>query len=788
MTEESVIWDLKDIKSKDTEIKWTAVNNLSKFLTDNPENFRSRMIIKSFLTMINDPHDGIRETIFSTLMRKLQPKQIEGLIKRGLEDSSPSIRSLSLEWLNTTNHNTITTQAIASLQDPSEAVRKIALDIVIARDIKGVEQRLLELLRKEKGGLRRTVIYALGKMQTVEAVGTLVEIMRNQEFDDWTRNQASSALEHLGGKELIIPFIGNLIDENDYVRQTAAAFLKKNEADVLSVILNQAKLDYVALLQHATSTTKQDFSGVIKTLTTQMATTILSLTDQLQGREQFSIHTLSEEWGASPIAVRIILSNFLDLRLFPQQEDKFYTELGLKNILIKEVQERNSLDLKSIKKESPFDTIELEVIKEILGSIDTIQCVFMNLYVSRQTFMEISEEFKASGQLPLKTISDKVNQPLEIVTEEFTKGLIPSDEGWINNQGEFLTLKFIGQKVQESLSKYHIIGIKPFLHSLGEPNVDHAVLRRIIERHSAGKWLNDIQVYITADEFKEIEENSVRIDEEIVRHLLEPIDMKFPVFLESLQKVLEISTYQSSGGQLISLESLYPLIQQEIKEKRYLPLDGFLESNALELNVKPVILEYLNQNYQGRTDNNSVYFFTNDVLRDVQTEFQNKTRVNYSVLGFKLNLPIEILQQIIIEILKISGIHNNLGEFITLDGVRNEYKQIITHKAEFPLITLHEILEVIENQKAIKAIADIIKKDPAIYLSVNEKQVWTNRRAIEIVNRFLKNPSNLTRKSISLSEISQETEVSRSDLANIINTLTEKNLVRGRIKKNKYVQ
>ena len=29
--EESVIWDLKEIKSKDPEVKWTAVNNLSKY-------------------------------------------------------------------------------------------------------------------------------------------------------------------------------------------------------------------------------------------------------------------------------------------------------------------------------------------------------------------------------------------------------------------------------------------------------------------------------------------------------------------------------------------------------------------------------------------------------------------------------------------------------------------------------------------------------------------------------------------------------------------------------------
>jgi hypothetical protein len=738
--------------------------------------------------MINDPHDGIRETIYSTLFKNLQPQQLETLIKRGLEDSSPSIRSLSLEWINSTNHHTVTTHAMSFLQDPSEAVRKIALDIVVSRNIKGVEQILLDLIKKEKGGLRRTVIYALGKIQTAEAIGTLISIMRNQAFDDWTRNQASSALEHLGGKELVIPFIENLADENDYVRQTAAAFLKKNENDVTSVILMKAKLDYVALLQHATSVTKQDFSVTINTLTTQMVEIIHSLTMKLQDRDEFSLIELTEEWGASVIATKIILSNFLDVRLFPQPEDRYYTEKGLKNRLKAKFDEKNSLVLNDITKVPPFDKIALEVIKELLNSIDGIKCVFSDLYVENQFFVEITEKFNLTGQLPLEGISTNLKQPLEVISQEFTKILIPDDEGWLNDRNEYLTLKFISQKARDFLNEHHIIDLNLFLTNLGNPKVEFPVLQSIIERQSPGKWLDEIKVYITNDEFKAIEENSIRIDEERVKHLLSPINMKFPRFLESLQNVLEISTYQSSEGQLISLESLYPLIHQEIEETRYISLEKFLKDNSLELSVKSVIIEYLKQNYTGVTDENTRHFFTNDILREVQKEFQNQTRINYSVLGFKLSLPNDILQLIIQKILKISGTHNNLGEFITLEGIKNEYMQIIKHKAEFQMKNLLEILEVIDNQKAIKIIEDKIRSDPAIFLSVNGKQVWTHRRVIEIVNRFLKRPANLTKKAISFSDISQETDISQSDLLSIINTLVEKNLVPGRVKKNKYVQ
>ena len=72
--------------------------------------------------------------------------------------------------------------------------------------------------------------------------------------------------------------------------------------------------------------------------------------------------------------------------------------------------------------------------------------------------------------------------------------------------------------------------------------------------------------------------------------------------------------------ELISLEKLYPLIHQEIEEKQYLPLLEFIKANFLEPNVKSVIIEYLQQNYQGKTDENARYFFTTNLLKGIRTE------------------------------------------------------------------------------------------------------------------------------------------------------------------------
>ncbi|MHA2168041.1 MAG: HEAT repeat domain-containing protein, partial [Candidatus Hodarchaeales archaeon] len=332
--EESVVWDLKEIRSKDPDVKWTAVNNLSKYLQSNPKNFRARMIVKSFLSMINDPSDNIRETIYSTLITCLtDSKGLESLIFKGLTDSSPSIRSLSLEWLHTSNHDSVTSQTVKFLQDSSDAVKKTAMDIVLARDIKNIENQLLELLKNEKGVLRRSVIFALGKMKTTAAIDALTMIMRNPEFDDWTRNQASSALEHMGGTDLIIPYIENLIDTNEYVRQTAAAFLMKNEKELESLIVSNQRLDYLAFLQYATDTTKQDFSSTINNLTTQMSSTLQTLASKLQEKYVLVLNELTSELNIDPIAIKIIIDKFLNIKLFPQPEGRYFTKKGLKQIL-----------------------------------------------------------------------------------------------------------------------------------------------------------------------------------------------------------------------------------------------------------------------------------------------------------------------------------------------------------------------------------------------------------------------------------------------------------------------
>jgi len=141
-----VIIDLKNLRSKDPDIKWEALNNLKKYLSTNPPSLRKKLIIKSFLALTKDPDDKIRETVFMTLLEIVKdPKSLESFVINGLNDSSPGIRSLALEWLHKNDNSRIREFTIKALRDSKEVVKKTALEIVAARQITGIETTLMDM-------------------------------------------------------------------------------------------------------------------------------------------------------------------------------------------------------------------------------------------------------------------------------------------------------------------------------------------------------------------------------------------------------------------------------------------------------------------------------------------------------------------------------------------------------------------------------------------------------------------------------------------------------------------
>ncbi|MFX0050424.1 MAG: HEAT repeat domain-containing protein [Candidatus Hermodarchaeota archaeon] len=786
MSEESVLIDLKNLKSPDPDMKWTAINNLSKYLRSNPADFRFRMILKSFLNMVKDSDDKIRETILLTLLEVIpDTKKLEPIIIGALLDSSPGIRSLSLEWLSSQNHHSLKEQTIKALQDPAEVVRKTAIDNVLTHQIQGVESILFQMLGSEKGGLRRTVIYALGKLKTPQALGTLIDIMKDPSYDDWTRNQAMATLDHMGGRELIVPFLENLTDPNDYVRETAAAFLNKHESDMISVVMSSGRIGYIALLQHASDTTKQNFDSVMNTLKTQMDFAIKDLQMRLSNKNELNITELAEELQTTEIVTDILIHKILGLELYSLEENISLTNTGLKNLLSTELDNSKSIYLPALQENEPFKDILPETLIKTISQIPEIYEVNSDLFLTNEVFFKYSTEIIENGFIKIKNICEDIHQSPDLVKNSIVPVLVPSEDGWYNSNNEYLTSNFINNRIRQQIEQYHIISLELFLKEIGNPKIEYETLKEIISRHFQGRWLEDIQVFLEITEFYKLEQNTIRIDEERVSHLLNPINLDFPTFLRSLQKILEIKTFQAKSGQLISLESLHPLLQQKVRETSYLRVSDLMNELKFDKSVKGVILGYLTQEFKGRTDVNETFFFTEELISKIANEIKLLARINFSVLGFKLELEADILSLVIKEILSINGITNSLGEFVTETGIIQELKGMVEHRQEFELIELLDLLEIIQNRENEKLIREIIHRNN-LWISRDERSVLTPKRAFNKVITFIKNPNQQIKNQLSWDEISSQTNVSKEHLRPVIEALIQNNLLPGTIDKKGY--
>ncbi|MFX0122836.1 MAG: HEAT repeat domain-containing protein [Candidatus Hodarchaeota archaeon] len=785
MSEESVIRDLKSLKLKDNDLKWTAINNLRHYLQANPDptDFRYRMIVKSLLPFTKAPENNIRENAIITILEAIpDDKNVESLVNSALSDPSPGIRSLALEWLGNRNHPQFKTQAVKFLGDPAAIVRKTAMDLVVSHQIEGIETQLLQLLESETGGLRRSIIYALGKLKTPRAIGTLVGIMRNPDYDDWTRNQAGSALEHMGGRELIVPFIENLTDPNNYVRETAAAFLNKNEQEIVSAVMSKGKIDLIALLQHGSDTTKQNFDTVISTLCTQMAFAIKDLQTRLMTKDKVILSELAEELTSNLIAVKILIEKILNLKLIPLSDDIYLTETGLIRELQSKLDDNSSIHIPTLKREDPFDQISTETLEHAIKTIPGIFQANSGLFLKKEIYTNIVSEFEETGVLKIPAIAEEINVPIELVKSELIPVLYPSKDGWYDSHNNYITTKYLHDQLEQHIRQHRIISLSTFLSQIGNPRLEHSRLRSMINDRYQGVWFKNIGVFLEQTEFQKLQQESSRIDESRVKHLLVPIGMDFPSFLQNLQQKLDIQTYKTSDGQLIPLENLHPQLQQYILSKGYLSVPEFLREMKLDKiasTIKPIILDYITREFSGSTTPDTDYFFTEDLIADVTKEVEAKSRINFNVLAFKLDLATDILALIVKQILFIRGFTNTIGEFVTEAGINQEIQGILEYREEFTLQELFEILEIVKDKKNELIVCDLISDDSNLLISFDKEVVITQKRALSKVIDYIKQPVQQTKEIIPWEEISRQTNVSINDVRTILDSLIQNNLLSG---------
>ncbi len=790
MTEESVIIDLQNLKSKDSNQKWEAVNNLKSFLKSNPSDYRSKLIVKSFLILVKDSDDRIRETTFSTLITILTDfKQVEDLVINGFNDANPGVRALALEWMNVNKYPKLTDFTIRSLKDPKEVVQKIALDIVASQEIHGIENILTNMLQTSinaSTGLRRSIIYALGKLKTEQAIGLLLEIMQNKNYDDWTRNQASSALEHMGGSELIIPFLKNLIDPNEYVRETAASYLSKNKENIVPIIRRSRQIEFLAFLKFGSENTKKDFSDNLHILLIDLEPELKEFHKKLLEKEKFTFKEISSQLNTSELAVKILINEILEIPLLELKDGSLMTETGLIKLITSLINEKRSLYFPELIKKDPFKGIQSENIKAISNKIDSIQWSSPNFIVHKTELEEIYNTLQTSGILSLKEIAKMLNQPVERIKIELIDEFKEEIQGWYNSLGEFFTIDYLTRIINEKISKDKILAVPVLLKSLGNPKVDTEKIKEIIKHTHEGKWLDDIQVFIDISEFNNLIENASRLDEGIVQHLLKHIDLNFSIFLNSLKKIVTIKTFKTKDGKLISLESLYQPIQERIIGKGYLSILTLLNESKLDKSLQNEILDYISNEFSGRFNIDKTYFFSEELILKVEEEVKLFSRLNFDIIAYKLDLPKIIVEIIIQQILVIKGFVNKTGEFITSKGIKEEINRILEYKGEIPLGELFEVLEISEDEKHQETVRNLILSEKKFIQGANQQIFFTQKRAMNIVLFFLKKPETRTKELIEWAELINLTNLPKEILKQILESLVSNQLIPGVLDKKGY--
>ncbi|MHA1215198.1 MAG: HEAT repeat domain-containing protein [Candidatus Hodarchaeales archaeon] len=646
-------------------------------------------------------------------------------------------------------------------------------------------QHVKLLVLKQRLWIWRSVIFALGKLKTEQAVGSLIEIMQNTDYDDWTRNQASSALEHMGGQEIIVPFIKNLADPNEYVRETAAAYLDRNRESVIQTIIQSKSIEYLALLKHASDHTKKDFSEMVETLTQKLRYELEAFKAEVLQKDKFSLHELAEQLKTFDLVVKILLTSIIQLPLIKLENGEYLTETGLKNLLNEILITKHALYLPYLIKEEPFKWLLPEQLEKVLETVEAAHRVTSNLFVDKKSFNLIMNEYHTSGLMNIQEIVNQISLSNKIIKEEFIEGQNLTEKGWFNSREEFFNEKFLIESIRQEIAQNHVLSIKEFLGKLGNPKIDQKTIKSIVSENCEGTWLDDILVFIEKQELDTLRENSARLEEEMVKHILSVIKLDFDTFLNSLRKVIEIKVFKTKDGKLIPLENLYLLIKGKILSQGYLDILEFLQEQKLDKTVHEDLSKHIIEVYDIRTDHSKNLFVTEGLISKIEEELGKFSRINFSVTAFKLDIPEELLRRITRDILFVKGFSNKMGEFITEKGITQEIDGLLEFRQEFPIKELYELLEINEDQKHKSTVREVVASNPDLIICTDDT-VITNKQAINKVLTILKQPEIQIKEMLTWQEFSDLTGIPQTNLKSIIESLTQNQLLPGSMHENGY--
>jgi hypothetical protein len=505
---------------------------------------------------------------------------------------------------------------------------------------------------------------------------------------------------------------------------------------------------------------------------------------KLMIKDQIVLPELIKELNATEIAVKTLIEKILNLNLIQISDEEYLTETGLKNSLIQILNEKSSLYLPTLQQEEPFKRVNADSTRKLIDTIPSVLELEKDLYLTKEIHANILENYSNIGLLNLSNIAKKLHQPIQIIKELLIPAITSSEEGWINSRNEYMSLNFIKNQISKQIDEFGIISIRKFLKEIANPKIEQKLLIDLIDSLYRGKWLEGTEVFLNEEKLLELERNTSGIEKSNVKDLLTASGLDFSTFLNNLQKIMTIETFRTNKGQLIALESLHAELQQVILSKRYINISTFMKGMKLDSLIetkKTIIMEYITQEFSGRTDPQGDFFVTEDLISEIMAEIETKLRINFSVLGFKLNIDPNILSLIVTQILFIRGFNNKIGEFVTQIGINQEIAGIMEFKEEFSFQELYEILEIIDDKKNMLVVKELIEEDRNLIISQDNNMIISQKMSIKKIVSYLKNPDQQLKEVISTKQISLETNIPLEIVAKVLESLVQNNLITGKL-------
>jgi len=137
---------------------------------------------------------------------------VDAALLRALHASQPLVRAWSLFVLARRGEAEISLDALPLLEDPSRAVRLMAIRALARLKHPAAAAPLRMVLRDRDEHIKGAAAFALGALQDTEAVGLLHHALSERSV--WVRRNAAWALLALGTPETI-EAVGSLQEDND---------------------------------------------------------------------------------------------------------------------------------------------------------------------------------------------------------------------------------------------------------------------------------------------------------------------------------------------------------------------------------------------------------------------------------------------------------------------------------------------------------------------------------------------------------------------------------------------